>query len=129
MPTIPTLKKSSKKSTHHNNTDMRKLRQEAYNNSSWRKLRQTYIKNNPLCEDCLKQGKVTPAQDIHHDKSPFKNGEVNQHLLLDYNNLVALCKECHSLRHNKEQGYITPQEILRQLEELMDENKPDEYFE
>lgn len=128
---MPWIMKQKKKKTSsvRNETDMRKLRAEAYNNTAWRKMRDTYLHEHPLCEDCLAKGKVTPATDIHHIKSPFKNGEVSWGLLLNYENLAALCKECHGNRHAAEQGHISPEEVLKQLEDLLDENKPDSDFE
>lgn len=127
MPTINKLPKRPKQ--ERNQTDMRALRASCYNNTAWRKMRDTYLHEHPLCEDCLAKGKVTPATDIHHIKSPFKNGEVNWGLLLNYENLAALCKECHGNRHAAEQGHISPEEVLKQLEDLLDENKPDSDFE
>lgn len=97
---------------------MRVLRQQAYQNRNWRKLRNDYIRLHPLCEDCLAKGKVKPAEDIHHKESPFKGGEINWGLLMDTDNLVALCKDCHGERHAKEQGHRSPEEILNALEEL-----------
>ena len=105
---------------------MRILRATAYNNQNWKKLRETYLKTHPLCEECLKKGKVTPATSVHHKVSPFKNGEINYNLLLDYNNLESVDHECHAAIHNKEQGHISPEEIIRQLDALFDENIPDE---
>lgn len=128
MPTI-NLPPKKKRDTNHKQTDMRKLRQSAYNTTAWRKLRETYLKQNPLCEECLKKGKVTAASSVHHIKSPFQNGCVNQALFLDFDNLESICHDCHAELHNKEQGHITPQEVIRQLEELMSDNLPDEYFE
>jgi 5-methylcytosine-specific restriction protein A len=75
MPTINTLPKKPK--VERQDTDMRNLRQKAYQNTKWRKMRDTYMHEHPLCEECLKQGKVTPAEDIHHRRSPFQKGEVN----------------------------------------------------
>lgn len=108
---------------------MRELRRKAYNNTTWRKLRDLFLKEHPICQDCVAKGKITPAVDIHHLRSPFKGGEVNYGLLLDYNNLAALCKECHAERHNKEKGFIPPEEILRQLDMLFDENISDKDLE
>lgn len=127
---MPTLKKNTptKKSTNRQPTDMRRLRQKAYQSSEWKKLRDIYMKEHPVCEECLAKGKITPAVDIHHKESPFKNNEVNKSLLLDYNNLQALCKECHGDIHNRQQGRPTIQDVLRQLADLLDENIPDEYF-
>ena len=83
----------------------------------------------PICEKCLEKGKITPAVDIHHKKSPFRNGEVNWNLLLDYDNLMAVCKDCHGEIHAKQQGHISPEEILKQLDALFDENKTDKDIE
>lgn len=129
MPYINLPKKTQKTNSRNEHTPMRELRRKAYNTTEWRKLRETYMKQNPLCEECLKKGKVTPASSVHHLASPFKTGEVNRTLFLDYNNLQSICHECHAEIHNKEQGHITPQEILKQLEDLFNENITDEQIE
>lgn len=128
MPWINKIEKK-KTSSERNDTDMRKLRQAAYQNTAWRKMRETYLKEHPLCEDCLAKGKVTPATDVHHLTSPFKKGEVNYNLLLNYGNLAALCKECHGNRHAAEQGHISAEEVLRQLDALFDDSISDEELE
>ena len=129
MPTLNLQKKTKKETNQRNeNTVSREMRRKAYNNTEWRKLRDTYIKEHPLCEDCLNEGKVVPAEDIHHIRSPFQNGECNKALLLDYNNLMALCKQCHNKRHNPNQAPKI-QDVLRQLADLLDENKTDEELE
>ena len=129
MPTLNITKKTKKETNQRNeNTASREMRRKAYNNTEWRKLRDTYIKEHPLCEDCLDKGKVVPAEDIHHIRSPFQNGECNKALLLDYNNLMALCKQCHNKRHNPNQAPKI-QDVLRQLADLLDENKTDKELE
>ena len=79
-------------------------------------MRDSYLKQNPLCANCLRNGKVVPAEDIHHKISPFKGGEINWTLLLDPENLESLCKECHGEEHQKENGYRSPQEIIDALD-------------
>lgn len=128
MPTL-NIPKKTKKVTNKQPSDMRRLRANAYNSTEWRKLREIYMREHPLCEECLSKGKTVPAEDIHHIESPFKNGETNHLLLLDYNNLKAVCKECHANIHNRQQGKQTIQDVLRVLADLLDENKSDEYFE
>lgn len=115
---MPTINKQEKKSrpTERKETDMRKLRQKAYQNKEWRKLREVYMHEHPLCDECLKKGKVTPATDVHHKKSPFKGGEVNYNLLLDYDNLESVCKDCHGAIHANQQGHITPEQQLELLD-------------
>lgn len=119
MPTLKTTSKTNKRNTSHNQTDMRKLRAKAYNNSSWRKLRDTYMHEHPLCEECLSKGKITPAVDVHHKDSPFKGGTVNYNKLLDYNNLMSVCKECHSSIHNRQQGHVSAEDVIKFLDELL----------
>ena len=127
---MPTINKQPKKpKPERKDTDMRELRQKAYQNTAWRKMRDTYLHEHPLCEDCLAKGKVTPATDVHHIKSAFKNGEVQWGLLLNYENLAALCKECHGNRHAAEQGHISAEEVLRQLEDLLNPEISDEELE
>lgn len=127
MPMVNKFAKKPKKA--RNETDMRELRQKAYQDRRWRKERDLFLHEHPVCEKCLEKGKVVPATDIHHKVSPFKNGEINWTLMLDYDNLMALCKECHGNEHASQQGHITPEEVLKQLEDLLDENKDDSDFE
>ena len=127
----PTINKLPKKPQQQQRpvSDAKSIRAIAYNSAQWRKMRDTYMHEHPICEDCLKKGKVTPATDIHHIRSPFRGGEINWTLLLDYNNLMSLCKECHGLRHAKQQGHITPEEVIAQLDALFDNSISDEELE
>ena len=128
---MPTINKPEKKtsSERNENTDMRKLRREAYNNTTWRKLRETYMREHPICERCLEKGKVTPAEDIHHIKTPFRNGVINYGLLFDDKNLMALCKECHGEIHAEQQGHVSVESVIAQLDALMDDNISDKDIE
>jgi len=85
--------------------DRIKERQELYQSKRWKTLRKLMVQNHPLCEDCLKEGKITPTEEIHHIKSPFARGlsqEEKEKRAYDVDNLVALCKECHIRRHHPE---------------------------
>ncbi|HHV04214.1 MAG TPA: HNH endonuclease [Bacteroidales bacterium] len=42
-----------------------------------------------VCEECKKQGKLTPTE-VHHIK-PMSEGGTH-----DWDNLMSLCKSCHS---------------------------------
>ena len=57
---------------------------------SWKRIRDRFIKAHPLCEECQKQGKLTPAEEVHHIL-PLSKGGCNE-----MSNLMALCKSCHS---------------------------------
>lgn len=129
MPTLNLKKKTKKDNTRNEHSPNRELRQKAYNTTEWRKLRDTYIKEHPLCEDCLDKGKVVPAEDVHHISSPFSSGEINYGKLLDGTNLRALCKECHAAKHNHTENKPTIQDVLRQLADLLDPTITDEQIE
>lgn len=126
MPRINKIERKKKSQAPRKETDMRKLRQTAYQNKHWRKLRDTYLRENPLCEECLKKGKVTPAEDVHHIKSPFRGGEINYNMLLDYHNLESVCKDCHGEIHAAQQGHQSPEMVLQALDELFAELYKDE---
>ena len=127
---MPTINKPQKKiSAKKNNTDMRLLRQKAYRLPAWRKMRDSYMKEHPICEECLKLGKVTAAEDVHHKLSPFRNGEINWGVLLSYDNLESVCKECHARIHNEKLGHVSPESIIKQLDALFDNNISDKDIE
>lgn len=61
--------------------------------SQWRKIRNRYAKKHPLCERCLKEGRLTPMSEVHHIL-PVKRGGSN-----DESNLMSLCHSCHEKIH------------------------------
>jgi len=87
----PTLKgagKACRPACHHNKSAA--LR--GYDHK-WRRLRLWYIRQNPLCENCLRVGVTRQAADVDHVR-PF-NGRDDV-LRLDVSNLMALCRACHN---------------------------------
>ena len=98
MPTITKLKSKSRYQRHGKDLFIHKL----YNTTRWRNLRKSHLMLHPLCEECLAKGIVSPAVDVHHIKEISK-GESElemQELAFDASNLMSLCKECHSKKHN-----------------------------
>ncbi|MEG1926912.1 MAG: HNH endonuclease signature motif containing protein [Ruthenibacterium sp.] len=57
---------------------------------AWKRIRNRYIKAHPLCEECLKNSIIKPAEEVHHI-NPLAHGGNN-----DTQNLMSLCKSCHS---------------------------------
>ncbi len=41
---------------------------------AWKRIRDRYIAAHPLCEECRKAGKVTPAEEVHHIKPLSRGG-------------------------------------------------------
>ena len=99
MPTITKIKKHKSVKNPDNQTIYRLV----YNTSQWRKLRDAKLQQNPLCELCLENDKVTPAEDVHHiyEISNGKNEFEMISLGFDFNNLQSLCHDCHQKLHAK----------------------------
>lgn len=59
--------------------------------------RRALMRDNYLCQECLKQRRITRADIVHH-KIELKE-DWSKRLRLD--NLVSLCAECHNRIHSK----------------------------
>lgn len=56
----------------------------------WRKLRALFLQKHPLCAECEKAGRLTPATEVHHIIAVKDGGSDHD------DNLMGLCKSCHS---------------------------------
>lgn len=65
--------------------------------SDWQRFRARHLAENPLCIDCEKAGKVTPANELHHIRKIKDRPELR----LEASNVMALCKDCHDARTAK----------------------------
>ena len=63
---------------------------------TWRELRKAVLASQPLCELCLREGRITPATDVDHIV-PLRDGGTN-----DPDNLRPLCRPHHASRHLRE---------------------------
>ena len=69
-----------------------------YTSRRWLKLRKLVLdKFNHLCQNCKRNGKQTPADEVHHI---IPLGECADPF--DFSNLELLCKSCHSQETNLE---------------------------
>ena len=53
-----------------------------------------YAAEHPLCEMCLKEGRLTPVQEVHHILPVSKGGTHAR------DNLMSLCQSCHTKIHH-----------------------------
>jgi 5-methylcytosine-specific restriction protein A len=67
---------------------------------AWQKARYAFLMEHPLCAECLRQGRNTPATCVDHI-IPHKG---NMDLFWDQDNWQALCDSCHSTKTAKEDG-------------------------
>ena len=74
---------------HHNT--------EFYQSTPWRKLRALKLEQEPMCEECLRVGRLTPAQMVDHIVPINKSGAS-----LDIENLQSLCNACHARKSAKD---------------------------
>ena len=74
---------------HHNT--------EFYQSAPWRRLRAVKLEQNPMCEECERNGRYTPAQMVDHIVPINKGGGA-----LDLNNLQSLCNACHARKSAKD---------------------------
>ena len=71
-----------------------------YNSSRWQRLRKQFLMRHPLCVECKKRDRVTPATVVDH-VIPHKG---NEELFWNQENWQALCKSCHDRKTAKEDG-------------------------
>lgn len=64
--------------------------------AAWRKLRAEFLRVNPLCFDCDANGRTVPALEVHHIRK--RADDPGREQWLDPENLMSLCRPCHSRR-------------------------------
>ena len=84
------------------NLKQRKDKQDIYNSREWKELRIAKLRStNGLCEECLKQGIVTGANQVHHIH-PIEDSHSVQEMrkwAFMWENLQSLCPSCHAAIH------------------------------
>ena len=68
--------------------------QKIYRSRRWTELSKRKRQTDPLCEQCLQQGKITPATLVHH-KIPIRDGGDPW----DWANLESCCASCQAISH------------------------------
>ena len=61
----------------------------------WKKIRDRYAAEHPLCELCLKEGRLTPVTEVHHIV-PVTEGGTNEP-----SNLLSVCRHHHLKLHRQ----------------------------
>ena len=61
---------------------------------AWHRIRARFAAKHPVCEECLKHGKLTFVQEVHHI-IPVSRGGTH-----DESNLMSLCQSCHNKIHH-----------------------------
>lgn len=78
---------------------MKEWAKEFYHSKSWEETRRGYlVANHFLCERCGE-----PAKIVHHKRYLNKSNINNADIALNWDNLEALCQDCHNKEHHKQQ--------------------------
>ena len=115
---MPTIYKPKKKREYNDYNKKRQKRQSIYNTTTWREMRTAKLQQNPTCEICALEGRVTLAEDCHHLSSFVDFTDDNEVLsyAYDFNNLCSVCKKCHSRCHTGDlQGTKSLDEIKQRI--------------
>ena len=76
----------------------RETKQAMYNTAAWRKYAREFKRENPLCEECMKDGKVAPTYALDHIIP--HNG--NKRLFWSPRNHQGLCITHHNIKSRSE---------------------------
>lgn len=84
---------------HVRTNDFNRKYDEFYHSTPWLKQRRHKLMVQPLCEVCLRSGRMTTADMVHHKeelRSP--NGWEKR---LDLDNLESICYTCHNKEEHR----------------------------
>ena len=77
-----------------------------YTTRRWKRLRRLKLQTNPLCEACLQNGEITPAEVVDH-RIPIsergRKGRLAAEAFLPLDQLASLCAPHHNTKTRAEQ--------------------------
>ena len=82
---------------------MKEYAESFYHSQAWHKCRQAYLSSHALCERCLSKGEVVPAKIVHHKNYITPENISDADIILNFDNLEALCQNCHNVEHHGEE--------------------------
>ena len=72
-----------------------------YSSTAWRRARVKILsRDDHLCQECLREDRLTPANVVHH----IKELEDYPELALTEENLESICYACHNKEHPEKGG-------------------------
>ena len=87
------------------NQKQRKDKQDIYNSREWKELRIAKLRStNGLCEECMKEGIVNGANQVHpiHPIEDSHSVQEMRKWAFMWENLQSLCPSCHAAIHKAE---------------------------
>lgn len=94
----------------HKNTDRKRRARDYskkpddkfYSSTAWAKCRLMKLARDPLCEDCLAEGRLTQGEIVHHVIHYQDRPDMAYHL----DNLRTVCRSCHAKEHLYENNFL-----------------------
>ncbi|WP_259335344.1 HNH endonuclease [Bombilactobacillus bombi] len=81
-----------------------------YHSSAWKQARRIALaRDHYLCQECYRQGRITPASTVHHIYHLRDYWDKR----LDLDNLETICLECHNKEHPEKGANNKAQAIER----------------
>ena len=82
--------------------------------SRYKKARRTFMRRNPLCAECKRQGITVAANELDH----IKPVHVHPELFWDRTNWQPLCRPCHEAKTLSENRKHHDKDWLARLKEV-----------
>lgn len=77
-----------------------------YKSKAWKDCRAAYASSKGgLCELCLRDGKYTPGNIVHHKVHLTPTNISDPTVTLNWENLELVCRNCHSAEHGNVKRY------------------------
>lgn len=89
-----------------------------YASKTWQRCQIAYMKSvGGLCEECKAQGRITAAEIVHH-KIHITDENINDpEITLNFENLKAVCRECHGKEHRTRERRFAVDEAGRLIKQ------------
>ncbi len=81
---------------------MKAWAEQFYNSDAWRACREAFLQSKGyLCERCSTPDNPVVAKIAHHKIYLTKENINNPYITLSWDNLEALCQDCHNKEHHR----------------------------
>jgi 5-methylcytosine-specific restriction endonuclease McrA len=85
---------------------MKPYAEEFYKSKAWKQCREAYARSKGgLCEKCLKDGRYTAGEIVHHKVHLSPENITDPNVSLNWDNLELLCRLHHAEAHGREKRY------------------------
>lgn len=88
--------------------------QSFYKSKRWQRCREAYAKSvGGLCEICWQNGIVKPGVIVHHKIHITPDNINDPEVVLNWDNLQLVCRDCHAKIHERVQKRYTVDDLGR----------------